>query len=250
MPATSGHSAACCNIPPVVADNYQGKGTYETIDNLKTYTTGPADAEKGILVIMDIFGFFPQTVQGADILATSGKQKHRVLIPDWFEGEPADYSWYPPTTDEHKKKLGEFFGKNPPTRVAPLVPGFIKAAEEKYPSVKSWAILGYCWGGKVATLATSTTSPFSAAVSCHPAMVDPADGPKVQVPLCFLASKDEDAEAVKGLDAALKVPKHVETFPDQIHGWMAARADLKDAKVEKEYRRGYEIVLDFLGKHL
>lgn len=36
MPATSGHSAACCNIPPVVADNYQGKGTYETIDNLKT----------------------------------------------------------------------------------------------------------------------------------------------------------------------------------------------------------------------
>lgn len=91
---------------------------------------------------MDIFGFFPQTVQGADILATSGKQKHRVLIPDWFEGEPADYSWYPPTTDEHKKKLGEFFGKNPPTRVAPLVPGFIKAAEEKYPSVKSWAILG------------------------------------------------------------------------------------------------------------
>lgn len=36
MPATSGHSAACCNIPPVVADNYQGKGSYETIDNLKT----------------------------------------------------------------------------------------------------------------------------------------------------------------------------------------------------------------------
>ena len=36
MPATSGHSAASCTLPPVVADNYQGKGTYETIDNLKT----------------------------------------------------------------------------------------------------------------------------------------------------------------------------------------------------------------------
>lgn len=93
---------------------------------------------------MDIFGFYPQTVQGADILATAGSQKHRVLIPDWFEGEPADYSWYPPTDDDKKKKLGDFFGKNPPTRVAPLAPGFIKAAGEKYPSVKSWAILGVC----------------------------------------------------------------------------------------------------------
>ena len=78
-------------------------------------------------------------------------------------------------------------------------------------------------------------------------MVDPADGPKVSVPFCLLPSKDEDPEAVKAFSEGLKVQKHVETFPDQIHGWMAARADLQNEKVAKEYRRGYEVVLKFLG---
>lgn len=81
-------------------------------------------------------------------------------------------------------------------------------------------------------------------------MVDPADGPKVTVPFCLLPSKDEDPEAVKAFSDSLKVQKHVETFPDQIHGWMAARADLRDEKVAKEYRRGYEVVLKFLGNHM
>lgn len=29
--------------------------------------------------------------------------------PDFFDGKPADISWYPPDTDEKGKKLGEFF---------------------------------------------------------------------------------------------------------------------------------------------
>ena len=49
---------------------------------------------------------------------------------------------YPPTDDDKKQKLGAFFGKNPPTRVAPLVPDYIKAASAKYPSIKSWSIIG------------------------------------------------------------------------------------------------------------
>jgi hypothetical protein len=36
----------------------------------------------------------------------------------------------------------------------------------------------------------------------------------------------------------LEVPKYVETFPTQIHGWMAARSDLENPEVRKEYERG------------
>lgn len=54
-------------------------------------------------------------------------------------------------------------------------------------------------------------------------MVDPNDAKGIAVPFCMLASGDEDAEAVKGFEKELKVPKHVETFGDQVHGWMAAR---------------------------
>ena len=110
---------------------------------MRSDVTGPQDASKGILVVYDIFGFFDQTIQGADILSTSdANQKYRVVMPDWFKGEPCPIEWYPPDNEEKKKNLGAFFGKNPPPGVAEKIPGFLKAAEAKYPSIKSWAILG------------------------------------------------------------------------------------------------------------
>lgn len=48
--------------------------------------------------------------------------------------------------------------------------------------------------------------------------VDAAEAKGIKIPLCMLASKDEDGEAVKKFEAELTGPKHVETFSDQIHG--------------------------------
>jgi dienelactone hydrolase len=81
-------------------------------------------------------------------------------------------------------------------------------------------------------------------------MVDPADAEKIKVPIALLASKDESPEDVKKFEANLTGPKHVETFGDQIHGWMAARSNLEDQRVKDEYTRGYKTVLTFLSKHL
>lgn len=36
MKATEGHSAACCNLPPIVSEGYEAKGTYEEIGGYKT----------------------------------------------------------------------------------------------------------------------------------------------------------------------------------------------------------------------
>jgi len=104
----------------------------------------------------------------------------------------------------------------------------------------------------VVSLVTSAdTNPFKAAVECHPAMVDPNDAKGIKVPLCMLASRDEDAEAVKRFEENLSVEgKHVEVFGDQIHGWMAARSDLSDERVKSEYKRGYETVVDFFSKYV
>ncbi|PNH58758.1 hypothetical protein VD0002_g8774 [Verticillium dahliae] len=251
MPAQHGHNEACCNIPPVISKGYDAKGSYEQVNDIKTYATGPSDAKKGILFIYDIFGYFPQSLQGADILATSGDQKHRVLIPDWFGGNPCPIEWYPPDTEEKQKNLGAFFGQYPPPKIAGLVPGYVRAARDKYPEITDWAIIGYCWGGKVATLVTSgDETPFKAAASIHPAMVDPEDAKGVKVPFILLASKEEPDEAVGKFAEALQVTKHVETFKDQIHGWMAARADLEDERVKEEYARGYKTVVEFFSKNL
>lgn len=87
---------------------------------------------------------------------------------------------------------------------------------------------------------------FKAGAEVHPAMVSADDAKGISIPIAMLASKDEPAEDVEKFEKALTGPKHVETFGDQVHGWMAARAELKDANVKKEYERGYKVLLDFL----
>lgn len=144
MKATGGHSQACCNIPPIVSSGYQKKGDYETIGGRKTYVTGPvSEASKGILVIMDIFGFFDQTVQGCDILATADdKTKYAVFMPDAFDGEPLPIALFPPDNEEKQEKVGAFFGKNSPPSFVPKAHAAVKAAQEKYPNIKEWGVVG------------------------------------------------------------------------------------------------------------
>ncbi len=120
---------------------------------------------------------------------------------------------------------------------------------------------------QIVSLTSQSGTSFTAAAEVHPAMVDSNDAKGITIPLCMLASKDEDRDTVKKFEEELKVPKHVETFDDQVHGWMAARhvptregspdianglcrGDLEDEKVKKEYERGYSILLDFFHKHL
>jgi dienelactone hydrolase len=80
-------------------------------------------------------------------------------------------------------------------------------------------------------------------------MVDPADAKDIKVPFIMLASGDETPEDVKKFEDTLTVPKHVEIFDDQIHGWMAARSDLSQDRVKAEYQRGYKTVVEFFGKN-
>lgn len=251
--ATHGHSEACCTIPPVSAD-YKEKGSFLELDGMKIYKTGPSTATSAILIVYDIFGFAPQTFQGADILAHADDEHHQyqVFIPDWFLGNPVPHDWFPPDNDDKKKKLGDFFaGPGAPPKTSKAIPDLLeKLNKESGNTITKWGALGMCWGGKVIGMTSTSGTPFSAVIEVHPAMVDPNDAKDITIPLCMLASKDEDPEAVKGFKENLKVNNHVETFSDQIHGWMAARANLEDQRVADEYRRGYQISLDFFHKHI
>jgi len=250
MSTESTQSKACCSLPAIVAKGYEPKGKYITVHGLRTYATGPPTATRAILIIYDIFGFFPQTLQGADILAHSDSEHpYQVFIPDFFEGEPADISWYPPDNEEKGKKLGEFFQTKaaPPktlTRVKAVVEELGKGG------IKTWGILGFCWGGKITNLSSMEGTPFKAAAAAHPAMVAADDAPGITIPYAMLPSGDESKEDVEKWEKGLKVPHLVEWFPDQVHGWMAARSDLEDLKVKAEYERGYQTVLGFLHDYL
>ena len=55
---------------------------------------------------------------------------------------------------------------------------------------------------------------------------------------------------MKKFGETLSGAHHVETFGDQVHGWMAARGDLENERVRKDYERGYGVLLEFYHEHL
>lgn len=80
-------------------------------------------------------------------------------------------------------------------------------------------------------------------------MVDPAGADKITVPYILLASMEEPVDTINEFQSKLQVANHVETFDDQIHGFMAARGDLSCSRVKDEYTRGYETLLKFFAKN-
>lgn len=68
--------------------------------------------------------------------------------------------------------------------------------------------------------------------------------------MCVIASKDEPKEEIEGFMEALKGEKDVHWFMESVHGFMSARADLKEKLVRDEFERGYGLVLKWLGRWL
>ena len=88
--------------------------------------------------------FFPQTQQGADIVASA--LNTTVYMPDFFEPESAfDISKFPPRHDQDKADLQAFFGgiASPPANTKKLIEfgTYLKSN-----GAKKVGTYGFCWG--------------------------------------------------------------------------------------------------------
>ena len=178
-------------------------------------------------MVFDIFGFSPSTLQGADILAYSNEaDPYLVIVPDFFDGTPAEPSWFAPTaTPSDKSKIETFFkDRAAPSLALVRFPGIVKETTESR-GIREWGALGLCWGGKPVSIASAAERSlgWKAAAQVHPSMLDPEDAKAINIPFALLASADEDKEAVERFGANLMADKLLETFDDMSHGWMGAR---------------------------
>lgn len=103
---------------------------------------------------------------------------------------------------------------------------------------------------QIVNLVSQEGTPFSSAASCHPAMVDAADAPKITIPILSIPSKDEDKDAHDKYEQALKVKKRVEWFNNDIHGFMAARSNLDNDSERTSYEKAYSILSDWFKETL
>lgn len=228
------------------------KGTTEKIGGLDAYVIGPKDAKKAIVVVYDIFGYWPTTKQGADIMADATKA--RIVMPDFFRGKPFPQEFYPPNTDEKKNALQSFFGAAGDFSARkPDLDAVAEALQKD--GAEKLGLMGFCWGGKFSVLAGGEGTKFASVAQIHPAMVDPKDAAKLTVPVANFPSKDEPKDAVDAFEAEVQkkdIAKDsvYKLYPDSHHGWAAARADLKDEGNKKNFQDVYQRLADFFNKTL
>ncbi|TAQ83639.1 hypothetical protein B7494_g8036 [Chlorociboria aeruginascens] len=249
-------SPACCKTAPIQSKTqYEPIGMYTTIAGIKTYVTGPSTSTSAVLLIYDIFGYYPQTLRGADILSTfptADNSGIRVYMPDWFDGDVADIANYPADTPEKEKYILAFFKKqaNPERNIEKVGKWMMAVKEDEAKGIEKWGVAGYCWGGKIVSMISGEGTEFKAAAQCHPSLMEAKDADDVTIPMMILPSMDEDAQVMKDFENRLKGDKYSETFGDQVHGWMASKADFEDARKTEEFHRGYKLLGDWFTKYL
>lgn len=239
---------ACCTLPPVQSD-YTAKGYFEAYGGFdRVYVTGPKTSDKVVVCIYDIFGYFPQTKQGADMIAES--MQARVLIPDFFEPEEA---WpaepFPPVTESERKRLGEFFNT---TAGQDKANKKLKKLGEtlKGDNARKIAVYGLCWGSKVAINVSGETSLFDAIAMIHPALVVVDDAKQIKVPFAMYPSKNESEDDYNQIIKLLEDSPHVSKndykyYKNMSHGWAGARGNLKDEETSKDFHEVYTRLVQF-----
>lgn len=138
------------------------------------------------------------------------------------------------------------------------------AKDLKAHGVSKLGLYGLCWGSKVAgtwSVRTDTvpacgpSTPFDAYVQIHPSFVAPEDANNVSIPFASFTSKDESGEVVDAfLKNAAANPANQGKFvhhhyPENHHGFAAARANLNDPSNVASFQDVYQRTASFFLQH-
>lgn len=234
----------CCNVPPVEA-KYIPKGKYIDFAGFHSYAIGPEDAKGAVLYIYDVFGFSPQILQGADLLASQG---FRVVMPDITKGDIASIDMFG-DSEESKKKKDAWFGGFPGkvNSQSKNIANFIKAL--KAAGYAKVGAVGACWGYKCIVVSEGAGE-LDAIIGTHPSFADPSDVDNIKAPLCLLPSQNEDMTTMNAIYNAVEAKNpgknFIKRYDTMEHGWMAARCDLNDIEQAAKFREGFTDVSNFL----
>ncbi|XP_066514667.1 carboxymethylenebutenolidase homolog [Hoplias malabaricus] len=208
---------------------YGGLGEEVQIEHIKAYVVKPkAPAEKGIIVIQDIFGWeLPNTRYMADMLASNG---YVAVCPDFFVGKE------PWTPNSDWSQFQQWLDDRKPTSISKEVDAVLKFLKGQC-GVSSVGVVGFCWGG-VATHYISLQYPeIKAGVSVYGIIREREDRYELKSPTLFIFGEKDTViplEQVTALEAKLKekctVDFQVKIYPDQTHGFVhRKREDINES---------------------
>lgn len=150
-------------------------------------------------------------------------------MPDVLDGHYANGAMFDGTPEAPTRLQAYIKGAGQPDseRQSAQISGAL--AELKKQGYKSVGTVGFCWGWK-AIISAKDVNQFSAVAACHPSFISKGDENAVDVPVCLLPSGGEDKATVdavyEGLEKKNPGKNFIKYFPDQAHGWAAARGNV------------------------
>ncbi len=108
-----------------------------------------------------------------------------MAFPDVFRGKPWPMEKFPPP--DRQELMDWIGGYTFDDKVKPDLAAALEVLRGK--GARKFGIVGFCWGGKVSTLASQDASTYSATASAHPSFLTVEDAAVVNAPILLLPSK-------------------------------------------------------------
>ncbi|KAF9975768.1 hypothetical protein BGZ73_000439 [Actinomortierella ambigua] len=221
---------SCCNQPPTTA-YWAPRGEFQPMSaqvggiDRRAYRVGPKDSKLGVVAVIDIHGFHPNTLRFFDTLSERGFQ---VSIPDWFVNGPM-----PDEYMGNRPKLFQWVSKNGDYRKNHLDELIKLAAKDLLAEgCTDVYLIGVCYGTFLAIRAASEADQvFKGVAGPHPSGVSANLAKDIKAPLLLLPSSEEpDMQDVVDvvLGKGFQVKSVQRRFDNMHHGFCGGRGDWDD----------------------
>jgi dienelactone hydrolase len=164
-----------------------------------------------------------------------------VVVPDFFQGNPLPLGTFPLDTEEKKKTMASFSARMMDMGAHALRLNQVVDDLTEKKGITAWGSFGLCFGGMLTALTSAEGTKFKASGTAHPGRPDVKNAKAIVIPYICLFSKDDgEPETIKEYGEILKSKPGcvVDHYANMHHGWMAARANLKDEENVKEFEKG------------
>jgi len=243
-------TAACCPTDKTVAavsGVYASMGRMEKVNSMDCYVVG--SGPHAVVMVYDIFGFHNNNFELADSI--SQNKGWTVLIPDLFRGSPWPAVNFPPRGQDQAAMLSRFLTTQADASQRSL--DIISVIDHfKTKGRMQFSVLGFCWGGKAASLVNDYPGVRSIA-GAHPSFLSGSDGVNVNIPCLWLPTGDDDiSEYIEGFTAGKRARLITVSgeFSDMFHGFMASRGDWSNERVRDRVSQATRLLVSFFESHL
>jgi dienelactone hydrolase len=240
----------CVTMAPVTLTSaYTPLGDVTVVNGMETYETRDKNPKTVLIGVYDIYGFSPSTNiwQICDKLAESGV---RVVLPDFFRGEPWKREHYPYPTDQEFYEFVRATSWEESVRADVIQ----VLAHYKQQGVTQFGIFGFCFGGKQSALATGEFfEDIKVAAHFHPASVNISDANLIRSPTILLpGANDPDMTEYCQIINANNGAGSCDYihYRDVNHGYAGGRADWTNATVRGRAEEAVTLARNFFCEKL